>query len=204
MTKLTYSQIREEYLANRFPFSTRQYQLNLFGVRHRNTVADDFDDIIGFAWIDGDGKPQIYLCPATTDPGAHYLANPVNPAGTAILVPGFYQDMYKPGMHRGQYRALVQVNPCKYVRDNNKDNRLDFYQQRIYTGLIGLNLHRALRQGRATKVGPHSAGCQVLQLARDLNHLLTQVDIQHGHTRSNFVSYALFFEPEMVTLQEAA
>ena len=27
--------------------------------------------------------------------------------------------------HKGQYKALVQANPCQVIRDNNRDDKID-------------------------------------------------------------------------------
>ena len=96
---------------------------------------------------------------------------------------------YCPGLHRGRYRALVQVNPCTVIRDANRDAILDYDGPRE-TGLFGINLHRAAARGSTLTVGPHSAGCQVVQRAHDLAYILALVDGQKKQCGTDFISYA--------------
>lgn len=198
---LSYDALREEWRAANYPWYSAPFDLNLFGIRRAEPRPDHFDDTLGLAWRDPDGNLFAFQVPGTTDPGAFYLGQRMlNPRGTAILAPGHYPKMYAPGLHRGKYKALVQVNPCTVIRDKNQDGRLDFQAPTVQTGLFGINFHRALAAGTTLRVGPHSAGCQVVQTAADLAYVLAQVGLQIKHIHSRFVSYTLLFEPELTTI----
>lgn len=198
MITLAWQNLRDEFARRGFPWYGSPWSLNLFGIRAANPRAGCFDDTIGLAWIDANGHQYLMYFPATTDPGAYYLANPINSAGTAILAPGHYPSMFRPGLHRGLYRALTQVGPCTVIRDRNRDEFLDFKGRR-QTGLFGINLHRAAARGTTLTVGPHSAGCQVVQRAADLHAILEVVDVQKQRLGTDKVSYTLFYEPELDT-----
>lgn len=198
MIALSWPELRAEFTHLGYPWFGSPLSLNLFGIRAANPRAGCFDDTIGLAWIDLDGHQQLLQFPATTDPGAYYLTHPLNSSGTAILAPGHYPAMYRPGLHRGRYRALVQAGPCTVIRDRNRDDRLDFTGRR-QTGWFGINLHRAAARGTTLTVGPHSAGCQVVQRAADLSAILALVDLQAKHLGTPQVSYTLFYEPELVS-----
>lgn len=202
MITLSYNNLKKELEARSYPFYTAQYDLNLFGIRAAETRAGHFDDTLGLAWVDEEGEEWMFQVPGTTDPGAYYLERPLNWLGTAILAPGHYPKMYRPGKHRGKYRALVQVGPCVVIRDNNRDRVLDYSGKR-YTGLYGINFHRALAKGITLYVGPHSAGCQVVKQAHDLDYTLSLADKQKLWIGSDYVSYSLLFAPELVTKGDA-
>tara|TARA_B100001093_G_scaffold178885_1_gene171470 strand:+ start:11168 stop:11740 length:573 start_codon:yes stop_codon:yes gene_type:complete len=146
-------------------FDSGPYDLNLFGIRSPNRTADSFDDLIGCAYREtADGPWRIDYWPATTDPGADYLKDPMNSAGTAILATGQYRSAYMIGKHRGQYEALVQCAPVKVWRDDDRDNVLDFEGDPV-EGIYGINIHASAQNkrgdARSTRVGKWSAGCQV-------------------------------------------
>lgn len=61
---------------------------------------------------------------ATTDPSNLNLETPVNNKGCAVLREGVHKALWKIGKHKGQYKALVQANPCQVIRDNNRDDKL--------------------------------------------------------------------------------
>lgn len=195
---LNYRQFKHEFEARDWPFQTSPFALNVLGIRSNEPRAGYFDDTICIAWVDDAGIPYTFNVPATTDPGSYYLQKPMNPKGTAILAPGFYEKMYRPGQHRGRYRALIQVNPCTVIRDANRDAILDYEGPRE-TGLFGINLHRAAARGTTLTVGPHSAGCQVVQRAHDLAYILALVDSQMTYCDTAFVSYALLPEYDLLT-----
>ena len=112
-------------------FPSGEYNLNIFGIRNATREAGKFDDKIGVMYLDDSKQAHVHLWSATTDPGIHWLRNPLNKNGTAIMVKGQYRGAYKLGIHgrtwaSGGYKALEQVRPMQYVRDNNQDDVLDF------------------------------------------------------------------------------
>lgn len=151
-------------------FSNGPYDLNLFGIRSKNRTANEFDDLIGCAWLDSDGTTwRVKYWPATTDPGTidGELATH-NPKGAALLAPGQYKGAYQIGLHGStKYAALVQTgNAVTVYRDNNHDDRLDFDPDTLETGYFGINIHASsmypYRDEKTTeKVQNWSEGCQV-------------------------------------------
>ncbi|MDD3535187.1 MAG: hypothetical protein PHC50_03460 [Candidatus Cloacimonetes bacterium] len=192
----TIKKMMQEYKYLNSPFYTATMSLNIFGIRHSRMLADEFDDTIGVIWKAND-KLNVLTFPATTDPGAYYLKSPMNPNGTAILVPGHYPGLWRLGLHRG-HPALVQRGKCSIYRDNNQDDRLDLDAQSITTGLFGINLHRAQASGKTQKIGKYSAGCQVLQYAQDMDTIIDLLRLQQKYLGTDAVSYTLFYAPEML------
>lgn len=139
----------------------KPFDLNIFGIRSSNEVANKFDDFIGVFWRTGNEEWELHYWSATTDPGKYYLNNPMNVNGTAILVPGQYRKSHTIGLHRGQYSALVQRGTVKVFRDRDRDSILDFNPDSTQSGLFGINIHRANAYKKSTTVDKWSAGCQV-------------------------------------------
>jgi hypothetical protein len=107
---------------------------------------------------------EFYKFEATTLSGTHYLFNPMNQKGTAILVEGQHLNAFKLGKHQGKYDALVQAKPLPIFRDNNKNNVPDL-KGLIYNEMIGLNIHHA---GTDSKIiNNWSASCQVIANIQD-------------------------------------
>ncbi len=92
----------------------------MFGIRNTNKTPNSFDDIIGVCWTDLNGNKNILTFSATTDPGLDYLKNPINSKGTGILALGYHKAIWTRGLHKGK-PALIQISPCKALRDNDKD-----------------------------------------------------------------------------------
>lgn len=197
MITVNYQEMEGLYHEKGYPFFQKPFDLNVFGIRADNLIAGMFDDTIGVVWRDDHGELWVFQCPGTTDPGAYYLGSPMNPNGTAILVPGYYRRMWRPGMHRDKYMALKQYNKCRVYRDNNRDNRLDMNVQTVEEGVFGINLHRAKNVGKTLRVGAYSAGCQVVQNAHDLEYILSLVKVQKKWIGTDWVSYALFEERDV-------
>lgn len=138
-------------------------RLNIVGYRNEFGRANYFDDTIS-VYVKHDSW-RTYHYEAATLPGFPNLLKPVNMKGTALLVPGQYVNCYSLGMHRNKYRALVQVEPVKVYRDNNKDMVYDLYDRTVDIGLFGINIHRA--SFGAKVVGLDGAGCQVIKSSSD-------------------------------------
>lgn len=175
---------------------TRHFELNIVGVRSSNAKPNNFDDIIHILYKREDGEWIINSFPATTDPGTYWLKTFVNPDGTAILKPGQYKDSYCIGVHRGKYQALVQQKPVTVLRDSNKDNVLDFGNQKEQTGIFGINIHHASVKGTTKYVDNYSAGCQVLADINDFNLLMQLAERQKKLYGNNF-TYTLIEEKDL-------
>jgi hypothetical protein len=167
---------------------TRPFELNIVGVRSRETKANRFDDEIHVFYKTEGGKNWNYhIFKATTDPGTFWLENPMHPQGTAILKAGQYFDAYKIGLHQGKYKALVQKSPVTVIRDYNRNAVLDIKNGQEYTGNFGINIHYAVSAG---SVDRDSAGCQVLENKKD-HDLLMQLAEKHRQLYGNSFTYTL-------------
>ncbi|MCA9552933.1 MAG: hypothetical protein KC933_23055 [Myxococcales bacterium] len=154
--------------------------LNIVGLRGPNRVAGAWDDRIGVLYQVRGTAPdalewRLELYEATTDPGRHYLNEPMRPVGTAVLVPGQYRGVYEFGLHRGRYEALVQRQPMRFWRDGDCDDFLDL-EGPEEEAIIGCNLHRAAAHALVPDVGRYSAACQVV---RDPAHFAALMDLCH-------------------------
>lgn len=163
----------------------RPFELNIVGVRSKNRVANSFDDTIHVFYLDGNANWQIHSFAATTDPGTHWLQQPLNASGTAILKPAQYLGAYQLGMHRGKYLALVQRKPVTVFRDSNRNNVLDMGAKQE-TGMFGINIHHACEHGTTKAVDAHSAGCQVFANADDFAKFIRLCENQKAKYGNSF------------------
>lgn len=138
------------------------YNLNIIGIRSEIQKLDSFGDQIMLTWkYKGVWYDKSFHI--TTLPGRYYLIDKLlNPAGCAILVPGQYRNAYGIRLHRGKYPALCQTyGSVKVYRDKDRDDKFDLDPKTIISGDFGINIHRAIDEQIAIKVGAFSAGCQV-------------------------------------------
>lgn len=193
--KITVQQLKKA-MANRGYklFSRGDYNLNLIGIRSRDTKANTFNDVFCVLFKMA-GIEQLWQFSCTTDPGTYYRLNPLNLLGTAILCPGQYAGMWQLGMHQGKYPALVQRGEVTVFRDGDKNEELDITDVVQETGYFGINGHRASDKGIAEKVDRFSAGCQVIQDPNEYAMLINLIRIavsKHG----NSFTYTLLTEQE--------
>jgi hypothetical protein len=176
----TYENVRDLYLSKGYTFREGKYALNLGAIRGKESKSDKFDDLGWCAYRDENDEPQIQFFWLTTDPGKHWLLNPMNVDGCAIMVPGQYKEVYGAGKHKGEYEAFVQIKPMAYVRDDDKNETLDFSLYRdnfkrsfhVFWDIIGSNLHRASKWKIVNLVSNWSAGCMVLQQSKTFDKLI--------------------------------
>lgn len=173
----------KRYVLNKQPF-----EVNIVGIRSDSTTANKFDDKLIIFYNDGktwDG----YEYPITTDPGTYWLKNPLNVDGTSILKTGQYQ--YKIGLHKGQYKALVQRGKVTVLRDYDRNAILDFNNGKEVTGYFGINIHRSNATGTSTNVDKWSAGCQVFANSNDFQHFLNLVEQSENKYGEQSIYYTL-------------
>jgi hypothetical protein len=178
---------------NDYVIYDKPYQLNIVGVRNDSTTPNSFDDTMYVFWKDDAGKWQGKSYNVTTDPGTFWLNNPMNPQGTAILKQGQYEDAYQIGLHRGEYKALVQRKPVTVMRDYDRNAVLDFVNGKDDTGLFGINIHRANATGTTKTIDKYSAGCQVFENADSFAEFLSLAD-KHKDLYGNNFTYTLVDE----------
>jgi hypothetical protein len=144
-------------------FDGKPFDLNLIGVRSDNPKAGAFDDMMYAAFYDLNREWQLRAWHITTDPGPYYLANPMNPAGTAVLAEGQYPGVWMEGLHKGKTPALVQVGDFYVHRDKDKDGWAEVNSPKVLARNTGINSHGADEHKLITAVGLHSAACQTHQ-----------------------------------------
>lgn len=176
----------------------REHNINIIGVRRDNSGTNKFDDFILVIYRDKDLREVCKLYPATTDPGEHWLKNPMNPKGTAVLTPGQHRSSWKLGRHQNNYEALVQCSPLVVWRDNNKDEIIDYnnISTALDEGHFGINIHRSNPYNKSYVVNKWSAGCQVFQAVSDFSEFLDLCK-RSATLYGNLFSYTLITEQDL-------
>ncbi len=159
------------------------WDLNIIGIRSSGANPEDkFDDLLSLTYHDGT-KWVEHLWPVTTDAGKFYQDHPMNNLGTAKLEPGQYINCWKIGMHRDRYKALVQCAPVT-VRRNSK----------LYTGMYGINIHRAASDYPSVFVHKWSAGCTVFSDPNDFQSFMSLCSESGKRLQTPYYSYTLLEE----------
>ncbi|HXU26793.1 MAG TPA: hypothetical protein VN698_06140 [Bacteroidia bacterium] len=188
MYKPSVEQIKKAFVKKGYPLRKGNYELNIIGIRNDNATPNSFDDTICVLFKDEYGEDVLLCFPATTDPGTYWLEHPMNVDGCAIMQEGHYTDVYKIGIHK-DYKALQQIGKIHYVRDNNKNNVLDFDAPKKITDVIATNIHHADGAGKSVGVDKWSAGCQVIQ--KGWNEFIELCDKARLITERNLFDYTL-------------
>ena len=162
MFKPSVEKIKQAFIRKGYTLRRGNYELNIIGIRDENAKANSFDDTICVLFKDEYNDDVLVCFPATTDPGTFWLEHPMNVKGCAIMSEGQYIDAYKIGIHKN-YKALQQIGEINYVRDNNKDDVLDFNAPFKSKGNFATNIHHADEAEKSVRVDKWSAGCQVIQ-----------------------------------------
>jgi len=176
----------------------KELNINLIGIRRDNAGTNEFDDFMVAIYRDNRLREICKIYPITTDPGEYWLENPINPRGTAILMPGQYSGTWKLGLHQGKYEALVQRKPVKVWRDNNKDRVIDYLSahQHVSEGYFGINIHRSNPYDKSYVINKWSAGCQVFQAVDDYKEFMGLCK-SSADLYGNSFSYTLLTEEEL-------
>jgi len=151
-----------------FENDNKSHNLNIVGIRATQGKPNKFDDVLCVFWKH-EGFWNLLQFPMTADAGVHWLENPLNNSGCAILKEGQYKGAYKLRKHQGKYMALCQSGNVTVFRDNDKDSEHDMDPNKTETGMFGINIHRANAKSESSQVDRWSAGCQVLQNPHDFN-----------------------------------
>lgn len=196
---LTYGRLKLAYSKKGYKFFDKPYDMNVFGIRSCNVLSGFFDDLVGIAYMDTNKNEHLFLAAATTDPSEKWLLAPLNPSGCAILCEGQYRSAYKIGIHGrtwkgGGYKALEQCNLMRYIRDNTRDEFLDFDIEDTFTDNLKTNIHRASRYEIVDRIGSYSAGCQVIQDPKRFEEFIAICEVQPMFGHGNKFTYTLFSE----------
>ena len=180
-----------------FDTPDKKLNINIIGVRRDNQGTNTFDDFLLVMYREEElmitNRYQI-----TTDPGKYWLLNPMNPKGTAILVPGQYRSTWQLGKHQGKYEALVQRKPVKVYRDNNKDEIIDYNNIALTLdqGYFGINIHRSNPYDQSYVINKWSAGCQVFKKIEDYNKFI-ELCKESAKIYGNGFTYTLITEKDL-------
>ncbi|MDF3822203.1 hypothetical protein P3G55_20030, partial [Leptospira sp. 96542] len=107
-------------------------------------------------------KDNSYFFQGTVDPGRYYAINPMNPSGTAQVVPGLY--IYTKGYHGStkygtKFPAFVPYSNLVVKRDGNRNLIWDS-KDKNQIGKFGINIHAQFNSGEVER---NSAGCTVVK-----------------------------------------
>jgi hypothetical protein len=169
-------------------------EITLIGIRDsKDQEKDVINDYLGFIT-----EKELFLCKGTTEPGVYWVKNKVerNKKGTFHLLEGFHEKIWSIGTHKG-YEALTnqypQCKPTKGWRDANYDFTRD-NKDIIVCDYFGINFHRMHPVSIVDKIGKYSAGCQVVQNAKDLAYVLTNIknSLAYKKDKKATFNYMLF------------
>lgn len=188
MYKPSVEQLKKAMFSKGYPIKTGEWEFNIIGIRNDNSVPNSFDDTICILFKDHYGDEVVVSFSCTTDAGLFWLKYPMNVKGTAILKEGHYPNVFKIGKHLG-YKALEQIGKMRYVRDNDKDNELDFNALVETYENAKTNIHHAAINDQSVLVDKWSAGCQVINVG--WNEFLELCEKSVLITERNIFSYTL-------------
>jgi hypothetical protein len=177
-----------------FENDSRNYNLNIIGVRSKTAKVDEFGCQLMVTWkYDGQWYDKSFRI--TTYPGRYYLIQKLlNPKGCAILAPDQYRGVYAIRLHNGKYSALCQTyGDVKVYRDSDKDTQFDLDTRSIMKGQFGINIHNSPDKQTTTRVGAYSAGCQVFSDDEEFKEFMDIV-YKSAATFSNKFTYTLITE----------
>jgi len=180
-----------------FDTPDKKLNINIIGVRRDNQGTNTFDDFLLVMYREEE-LMITHRYQITTDPGKYWLLNPMNPKGTAILVPGQYRSTWQLGKHQGKYEALVQRKPVKVYRDNNKDEIIDYNNIALTLdqGYFGINIHRSNPYDQSYVINKWSAGCQVFKKIEDYNKFI-ELCKESAKIYGNGFTYTLITEKDL-------
>lgn len=157
-----------------FEKDDQPHNLNIIGIRAKEPEFDRFKCRLVHFWKH-QGEWQLVSWPITTLPGERYMVDKLlSPLGCAILAPGQHRDAYGLRLHRGVYQAMCQNDtPVPVYRDKDRDRVYDMVPASIQRGAFGINIHATENPDDGidtpvlSRIGSHSAGCQVFARVQD-------------------------------------
>lgn len=118
---------RRDFIVSRE--DTKNYNLNLVGVRSKDKATHAFNDRFCVFWK-YKGQWQIRIFTVTLDPGMFFYGDEqMKDSGIdeAILLNGQYEGMFTIGKHITQDLSLVQGGGANIIRGFDKEKRTEFY-----------------------------------------------------------------------------
>ena len=188
--------IEQKYKEKGYAFFSRPFSMNVFGVRSSNRIAGAFDDYLGVIYNTDLNEQELYVIACTLDAGAPWLLKPMDPGGAAGIVPGQYRNLWQLGTFKGT-DALIQINPVKIYRDNNRDLTLDYSADRTTEGDYGIFLHEHFQfLEKAEEVKDSSAGCVVPERKSTHKKFINILKMQVTARLGNRYSFTVFDEKD--------
>jgi len=154
------------------------YNLNIIGIRAPEYVPDKYSCHLAVFYksysVDNFNHWNFHLFPFTTYPGVHFLKNPMNPSGCALLKENQYKSAYTIGPHFS-IQSLVQhggeVEVYRIPHKEPKIEKTDLIESTVIRGFFGINIHPDM-DGNEETIGQSSAGCQVFQRRADFDFFM--------------------------------
>jgi len=164
---MDYNKIKALYQSKRYAFYTGNHNLNILVVRNDvEPKPNTYNDTLVIV-TDIDNKHTLVECKCTSIPGTHWLNNPMEPIlGAGAIAEGQYIGLWYMGKFHGT-DALLEKNPIKMYRDNDRDNDFDFDTKSITTGNYCVFAHQSFAGSYPKTVDKSSAGCIVPQQLTD-------------------------------------
>jgi hypothetical protein len=189
--------------SKKYVIYNKPFELNIVGVRNKDTNPTKFDDSLFVFWKDDKNNWDGREYAITTDPSTNYLKKGgigsfKGKLSTAILPSGQYIDTWVIGSHKGQYTALTQAKPICVYRDFDRNETLSFNVSDKDCGMFGINIHRAKvngaddGKGNTNEIGLYSAGCQVFKNYYCFMDFMQLVKKQESLYRNKYFTYTLF------------
>lgn len=142
-------------------------------------AIDRWNDICLLVGMTTSGWKVLFCERATWTPGKipTKSGNVLKRGGVACIYPGQYKawanGFHKKAKYGDKHPALVQVAPIKYTRDFNQDfSRIG---DRIYSGIIGINIHSTMEGFTRESLGSWSEGCAVIMNFARFQRLFMQI-----------------------------
>ena len=187
--KNTLESVLEYMKAKNYIIYTKEFQLNVVGIRTKNGEVNRFTDYIHLFYKDPNDSWVHYVFNCTVDPGLTYMRKLLNPAGAGALVAGQYIDTYAIDKHQGKYDALCQrLKPVSVYRDRNLDDVYNYDKTTIQTGMFGVNIHCAGLD--SMYVENWSAACMVYKRKADFLQMM-KLAYKHKELYGNVFTYTL-------------
>ena len=122
-------------------------------------VIEGLPSVVGGPWL------------ASTEPGRHWVDNPMKPEGAARIQFGQY-DAWQVGTHT-DHEALIQTGgPVTVHRDADRNGMRT--GDKLDTGNFGINQHSGY-DNPVSHVGKASAGCLISRTSRDHEEFMTLI-----------------------------
>lgn len=138
---------------------------NIIGVRTTLQVPDVFNDVMCVVYKEN-GVEKLFTATFTSEPGVAYQKKLLNPKGCWVMMPNQMIDAYTLGYHQGKadHSCLKSTGKIYGLRDADLDGIAGNSGTPAWAegSGIGANIHGANKAGITSKIGPWSAGCQVI------------------------------------------